>query len=551
MPEWTASDHRRGDGEPRRGEAHVADRMCNQAVPAVAVPGVEVPAVEVPGVEDAVEDLCGGHAVIVTDPRGVVCAWNQAAERLYGWSASDAIGRSIVELTPTDHSASEAAEILTTLAAGLAYSGDFEVRHRDGRVFTARVTDIPVLDAAGKVVGIVGVSDEVPPQPSRAAAGDAVSGHAAQDAGGVGGVPFATALLSLARDALGTGDLDGLLGRAAALVVSHLDVTRCEILLRAGDDGQLRRAAIADAAAGAAAPDGLGTAVWLGDDEGPLGVLGVLASSPSGLAEAELEVLDGMAGMLAAALRRHDRERDLGARTQGLLEHDAQRLTFLRATSHELRTPLAALVGFSDLLHRYDDRISGSERQVLLERLNANATRLGRLLDDLLDLDRLSHGLQRAERRPEGLSALITRVVGESSHGGARVVCDLESVVALVDAAKIERVVSNLVANAVRHCAAGGEVRVVLRRRFDKVVLQVDNTGAVIEPAELERIFEPFVQGAGRERHAEPGSGLGLTLVRELVALHGGTVVAQNRPDGVVRFEVVLPGAVVVPAPPA
>jgi PAS domain S-box-containing protein len=101
-------------------------------------------------------------AVIATDPDGLVIFWNTAAERLYGWSTEEALGRPVIELTPAAGApTAQSEEILERLAAGQSWSGQFTVRHRDGHNFVAWVTDVPVFDDDGELVAIVGISDDL------------------------------------------------------------------------------------------------------------------------------------------------------------------------------------------------------------------------------------------------------------------------------------------------------------------------------------------------------------------------------------------------------
>lgn len=102
---------------------------------------------------DAVTD-----AVIVTDLEGRIASWNRGAELLYGWRASEALGRNVIDVTPSDLSREKAADILARLQRGMSWEGEFVVRRRDGTPFVARVTDAPLLDAGGNLMGIIGVS---------------------------------------------------------------------------------------------------------------------------------------------------------------------------------------------------------------------------------------------------------------------------------------------------------------------------------------------------------------------------------------------------------
>jgi PAS domain S-box-containing protein len=101
------------------------------------------------------------QAVIVCDPAGTIVFWNAAAEQLYGWSASEAVGESVLHITPSDQSAAQAAEIMERLRAGQSWDGEFHVRHRDGSTFTALVTDTPVFGDHGELSAIIGLSRDV------------------------------------------------------------------------------------------------------------------------------------------------------------------------------------------------------------------------------------------------------------------------------------------------------------------------------------------------------------------------------------------------------
>jgi diguanylate cyclase (GGDEF)-like protein/PAS domain S-box-containing protein len=102
-----------------------------------------------------------GQAIITTDPEGKVTYWNQAAERLYGWSAEEAMGRLIMEVTLSEALAARAEEIMSEIRAGRSWSGELEVRRKDGTTFTAYVTDTPVEDEEGALVAIIGVSTDI------------------------------------------------------------------------------------------------------------------------------------------------------------------------------------------------------------------------------------------------------------------------------------------------------------------------------------------------------------------------------------------------------
>jgi PAS domain S-box-containing protein len=239
-----------------------------------------------------------------------------------------------------------------------------------------------------------------------------------------------------------------------------------------------------------------------------------------------------------------ERERQAARELRAL---DDMKNTFLEAVSHELRTPLATVIGIALTLQRSRSSLTAEDTADLVDRLVANAGKLDRLLADLLDLDRLSKGIVTPQRSPTDLAALVTRIAQEwRQRSGRQLEVLVEPVVAWVDAAKVERVVENLLANAGRHTIPGTPVWVRVARRDEGVLLAVEDAGGGV-PRELRAtLFEPFRRGPGASSHA-PGVGIGLSLVARFAELHGGRAWAQDRPGGGASFQVLLPD----PAGPA
>jgi PAS domain S-box-containing protein len=256
-----------------------------------------------------------------------------------------------------------------------------------------------------------------------------------------------------------------------------------------------------------------------------------------------------------AALRQAlERERQALERERQALERERQaarqlraldelKNTFLDAVSHELRTPLATVIGIALTLQRAGSSLTEQDTADLVDRLVANAGKLDRLLADLLDLDRLSKGILEPRRSRTDLAALVGRIAQEwQERSGRRLEVVAEPVVAWVDAAKVERVVENLLANADRHTTPDTPVWVRVARRDEGVVLAVEDAGGGV-PRELRAtLFEPFRQGPGASPHA-PGVGIGLSLVARFAELHGGRAWVQDRPGGGASFQVLLPDA--------
>jgi PAS domain S-box-containing protein len=236
-----------------------------------------------------------------------------------------------------------------------------------------------------------------------------------------------------------------------------------------------------------------------------------------------------------------ERER---AATRRLRALDELKNTFLDAVSHELRTPLAAVIGIALTLKRSGADLAEGDTIDLVARLVANAKKLDRLLIDLLDLDRLSRGIVAPKCQPTDVAALVERVASEWRKLHDRPLeVEAEPVVVSLDPEKVERMIENLLTNAVRHTPDGTPVWVRVRRQADGVLLAVEDAGAGVPAALRASVFEPFRQGPGRAAHS-PGVGIGLSLVARFAELHGGHAWVTDRAGGGSSFQVYIPDAV-------
>jgi PAS domain S-box-containing protein len=230
------------------------------------------------------------------------------------------------------------------------------------------------------------------------------------------------------------------------------------------------------------------------------------------------------------------RERDAAERLRAL---DEMKNTFLAAVSHELRSPLTSILGLSLTLEQ--QKLSAADRRDLTRRVAQNARKLDRLLKDLLDIDRLSRGNVTPQLRTTDLGALVRGTVDSLELGDRRVVVDTDSVRVPVDAPKVERIVENLVMNAVRHTGPESAVTVRVWPGGGGAFLAVEDDGPGVPPDLETEIFEPFRQGPTASSHS-PGTGIGLSLVAMFTELHGGRAWVEEREGGGASFRVFLPG---------
>jgi signal transduction histidine kinase len=230
-------------------------------------------------------------------------------------------------------------------------------------------------------------------------------------------------------------------------------------------------------------------------------------------------------------------------RSTGLREMNDVKDTLLHAVSHDLKGPLAGIIGAMQTIRRDDElHLTADEREALYQVIEHSGRKMNRLIDDLLDLDRIDRGKLLPQRKPTDVGALARRVVADTvqlADHPVRVRAD--AVMAEVDPSKVERVVENLLVNAARHTPSGTAVLVDISARPDGVELVVEDDGPGV-PDELKTLlFEPFRQG---ETSSGGGMGIGLSLVQRFAELHGGSARIDDAEGGGARFVITLPGEV-------
>jgi len=221
---------------------------------------------------------------------------------------------------------------------------------------------------------------------------------------------------------------------------------------------------------------------------------------------------------------------DLKVQKERAEEASQAKSRFLAAASHDLRQPVHALSLYVGAL-RQEPPGPGAQR--LLDRVEATVGSMGALFNALLDISRLDAGMVVAEPGPCALKPLLQRICEEervvAAEAGLELRTRLHEVAAVTDAVLLERIVRNLIVNAVRYTRQGG-VLVTLRRRGDEAVVRVFDTGIGIAAAEQEQVFHEFVQLHNPERDRQQGLGLGLAIVRRLAALLQVQVSLHSRP---------------------
>jgi signal transduction histidine kinase len=242
------------------------------------------------------------------------------------------------------------------------------------------------------------------------------------------------------------------------------------------------------------------------------------------------------------------------ARRQEAEESSRAKDEFLAILSHELRTPLNAALGWAHMLREMPRDAPATINAV--DAIYRNLRAQSRLVSDIVDVSRIAKGALTIETAPVDLAAIIDSamdMVREPAHA-RRITLEThvehDSVALVGDAKRLEQVFWNLLSNGVRFGREGGLVSVNVSVDGDSVRITVEDDGPGIDPGFLPHVFEPFRQQDASPRRVHDGLGLGLSIARRLVELHGGSIEAANGPHGGAVLTVVLPtGSVVSPAP--
>jgi PAS domain S-box-containing protein len=231
---------------------------------------------------------------------------------------------------------------------------------------------------------------------------------------------------------------------------------------------------------------------------------------------------------------------------QALAEANRRKDEFLSMLAHELRNPLAPIRNALEVMRRCppnDPRV-GETRDMI----DRNVTRLTRLVDDLLDVSRITLGKIRLEQEKVKLAAIVQEAIEismpliQSREHSLSVHLEDEALFVRGDATRLTQVVANVLNNAAKYTDDGGQISVTLSRQDDRAILRVKDTGIGIGPDILDSLFDPFTQADRSLDRSQGGLGIGLTVVRRLVELHGGNVTVFSEGPGLgSEFVIQLP----------
>ncbi|WP_395295753.1 ATP-binding protein [Kitasatospora hibisci] len=276
--------------------------------------------------------------------------------------------------------------------------------------------------------------------------------------------------------------------------------------------------------------------------EAPVGADAVLVLTGRRLPAADQRVLTAFAAHVAAALER-DRLAVVAAEVEPIKAADRMRTALLAAVSHDLRTPLAAALASVGSLRSPDVEFSPEDRAELLATADESLVRLTRLVDNLLDMSRLRAGALTLHLAATHLDEILPRALDTLPDPYAPVrPLDLDTAPAvLADPPLLERVLANVITNALRHNAPGEPVLVTAGHHLDRVEVRVVDRGPGIAPEDRDRVFLPFQRLGDTDNTT--GVGLGLALSRGLAEAMGGSLEVEDTPGGGTTMLLTLPAA--------
>jgi PAS domain S-box-containing protein len=455
-------------------------------------------------------------AIISKTLDGIITSWNKGATRLFGYAADEAVGQPVTMLIPEERRHEEK-QIITRIGRGESVGSYETVRQRkDGSLFHVSLSVSPIIDESGRIVGASKIARDIT---ARKRAQEDVRRSREALNGLVDLAPFGIYIVDSQLDIVQmnarsqTGafyNVRPVIGRNLVDVMRVLwpeqvateMVAAFRSTLETGDAYRSR-----NFSSPRADTDNVESYEWelhrITLPDGQPGVVSYYFDSTR-LRKAE------------HALREADRRKD----------------EFLATLAHELRNPLAPIRNGLQIL-----RLTGAEPAAvpqIHEMLERQANHLVRLVDDLMEVARVTRGRIDLRKETVDLGALLrsavetSRPLIEAARHELTVDVPTEPVTLVADPVRLAQIVANLLNNAAKYTDEGGRITVSARREGDQAVIAVRDSGIGIPGDVLPRVFDLFAQADRTYDRAQGGLGIGLTLVRTLVELHGGTVAARS-----------------------
>lgn len=485
-------------------------------------------------------------AIISKSLEGKILSWNDAAERIFGYSAEEAVGRHISLIVPEDR-LDEENGILARLGAGERIDHFETVRRtKSGRSVLVSITVSPIRDSLGRIVGASKISRDIRDIRRSKEVLEALLRIGARFSSTLDPDILLDMLLEEAGQLVGatSGSAGYFTGDALQASVHYdngkterdtfpwmsrselaegepnADEVCCRLLERFGQT-EPERSVLTPIL------DSRGTLL------GAFCLIGKGDGSPFEAVDRQL--LGAIANAVSPALQNALAYRTQQETEQRLKEADNRKNEFLATLAHELRNPLAPIQTSVNLLQL--KKSESHETMVATSVIERQVKQMARLIDDLMDVSRITQGRIQIHREKVQLNAILQESIDNArplmEKQGHRFTWELgEDMIVDGDPVRLVQIFGNLLNNAAKYTEPGGEVHLRTRRDGDTVSVEVRDTGIGIPPGNLPNIFEMFAQETPALSRSQGGLGIGLWLVQRLAELHGGSIRAYSAGPG-------------------
>ena len=505
-------------------------------------------------------------AIVSKDLNGIILSWNAAAERMFGYTAAEAIGQSIRMIIPEVRQ-SEEDFVLGEIRAGRSVRHYETVRQRkDGSLIPISLSVSPIYDDHGVVIAASKIARDITER-ARLLADAQEQASVARQLSDIGVSVAASldhgAIVQKVTD-VGTSVTRAEFGAFFYNVIDEQSGESYMLYTLSGVPREKFEGFPQPRSTAVFAPTFHGEGIVRSDDitqdpryghnppyhgmpEGHLPVRSYLAvpvtaasgevlgglffghSRPGMFSEQHEQLAAGIAAWAAVALE--------NARLYRMArEADRLKDEFLAVLSHELRTPLNAVMGYARLLH--GGILSGEKATRGLETLERNASALTQIVEDVLDVSRIVSGKIRLDVQPVELPLVVHNAIATVQPAADAKSVRLQTIIdprvgpVSGDPDRLQQVLWNLLSNAVKFTPKKGRVQVRVERVNSHIEIVVSDTGVGIRPDFLPHVFEQFRQADAGLKRATGGLGLGLSIVRHIVEMHGGSVHAASDGEG-------------------
>ena len=455
-------------------------------------------------------------AIIGKDLNGTITNWNAGAARLFGYTADEALGRSITFLIPEGRRHEEKLILERIRCGGSVPAYETVRRRKDGSLFDVALSVSPIVDEAGRIVGASKIARDIT---ARKRAEEDIRRSREALNGLVDRAPFGIYIVDgeLKIAQMNARSQTGAFYGIRPIIGRDLDEVMHIVWPKP----------VADEVVGA-----FRRTLETGEPYRSRNFMSQRADNDN-IESYEFELHritlpNGRPGVVAYYF---DSTR-LRKAEQALREADRRKDEFLATLAHELRNPLAPIRNGLQILRLTGrDPTAAVQVQEMLER---QVEHLVRLVDDLMEVARVTRGRIELRKEPVDVGAVLRHAVEtsrpliEAARHELRVDVPVDRVTVMADPVRLTQIVANLLNNAAKYTADAGRIALSARREGGYVALSVRDNGIGIPVEVLPRVFDLFAQADGTYQRAQGGLGIGLTLVRTLVELHGGSVAAKS-----------------------